>query len=212
MPLASDHHDSSELPVGVPVLLCNFHRKRLQSKESPPHTHSPCPAPSHSGTHMAEGIQRGEPKIIAGVRFYLSAQLPFWGLVSFCGHPSPTATFSSSGALRLLSTPHRLSRHRIHTLLHPPRPFTSAPCHSCILHKLFSLPVQFSLSPSSFASSPCPPNQPPSSKAAARLQRWPKQFASSASSCCLCLKGQRLIPTAYRSACCWSLEHCSGNR
>ena len=112
----------------------------------------------------------------------------------------------------LLSSPHHLSRHRIHTLLHPPRPFTSAPCHSCNLHKLFSLPVQYSFSPSSFASSPCPPTQPPSSKAAARLQRWPKQFASSASSCCLCLKGQRLIPTAYRSACCWSLEHCSGNR
>jgi hypothetical protein len=41
---------------------------------------------------------------------------------TFCGHPSPTATFSSSGALRLLSSPHHLSRHRIHTLLHPPRP------------------------------------------------------------------------------------------
>jgi len=132
---------------------------------------------------------------------------------TFCGHPSPTATFSSSGALRLcfplLTTCHVTA----FTLFFTRRaPFTSAPCHRCNLHKLFSLPVQYSFSPSSFASSPCPPNQPPSSKAAARLQRWPKQFASSASSCCLCLKGQRLIPTAYRSACCWSLEHCSGSR
>ena len=165
--------------------------------------HSPA-TPAHTMAHMTT-FQRPTTD---------GAQNHCWCSVllsapTFCGHPSPTATFSSPP---LLSSPHHLSRHRIHTLLHPPRPFASAPCHSCNLHKLFSLPVQYSFSPSSFASSPCPPNQPPSSKAAARLQRWPKQFASSASSCCLCLKGQRLIPTAYRSACCWSLEHCSGNR
>ena len=123
-------------------------------------------------------------------------------------HESQSDVWRTALAAAFLS-----SRPATHSLCSPAtRPFTSAPCQSLNLQKLFSLPVQFSFSPWSFASSPCPHNQPPSSKAAARLQRWPKQFASSASSCCLCLKGQRLIPTAYRSACCWSLEHCSGSR
>lgn len=170
----------------------------------------PMGRPHKNGTHMAppkaHNRRGGSPKSL--LVFGSSSGSPPTCVRLFAAIHLPQRRAVDSSPL--LSSPHE-SRHS-HSLCSPPtRPFTSAPCHSSNVHKLFSLPVQFGFSPSSFASSPCPHNQPPSSKAAARLQRWPKQFASSASSCCLCLKGQRLIPTAYRSAFCWLLEHCSGN-
>ena len=97
--------------------------------------HSPRPTRWHTSRH-SKGPQPTEPKIIAGVQFYLSAP-------TFCGHPSPTATFSSSGALRrcfpLLTTCHVTAFTLFFTRRAPSqaRRVTVAICTSCF-HCLFN--------------------------------------------------------------------------
>ena len=94
---------------------------------------------SGSGPHtMAEGIQRGEPKIIAGVRFYLSAQLPFGDLFLFAAIHLPQLLSAQVvlSAAAFLSSPLVTSPHS-----HPASP--AAPLHKRAVSQLQSAQTVF---------------------------------------------------------------------